>query len=96
MTDTKSTTAAFAGEKQLSEDGNKIVVESEVEAVNPTFTAIMTTHKPNQWGKGHLQLYGLCAVIFLNSTMSGMFLSPCRVESIVNGSDRCAKVSTAH
>ena len=87
MADTKSTTAAFAGEKQLTEDGNKIIEETAVEGVNPTFAAIMATHKPNQWGKGHLQLYGLCAVIFLNSTMSGMFLSPYQCESCMNGSD---------
>jgi hypothetical protein len=72
MADAKTTNPAFMGEKQLTEDGHKIIEEGEVEGVNPTFTAIMATHKPNQWGKGHLQLYGLCAVIFLNSTMSGM------------------------
>ena len=64
------------GEKTLTEDGRKIVEEEEVEAVNPSFATIMAKHKPNPWGKGHLQLYALAAICFLNSTMSGsLYLS---------------------
>lgn len=62
---------AYLGEKTLTEDGRKIIEEDEVEGVNPTFASIMAKHKPNPWGKGHLQLYALSAVCFLNSTMSG-------------------------
>jgi hypothetical protein len=66
--------AEYMGEKTLTEDGRKIVGESEVEAVNPSFATIMANHKPNPWGKGHLQLYALSAVCFLNSTMSGQYI----------------------
>ena len=52
-------------------DGD-LVEEEEVESVNPSFATIMAKHKPNPWGKGHLQLYALATICFLNSTMSGM------------------------
>lgn len=65
--------AEYMGEKALTEDGRKIVEESEVEAVNPSFATIMSKRKPNPWGKGHLQLYALAAICFLNSTMSGQY-----------------------
>ncbi|PVI02831.1 sugar transporter [Periconia macrospinosa] len=61
----------FVGEKKLAEDGTKVLEESEVEGVNPTLATIIAKHPPNPWGKGHLQLYALSAVCFLNSTMSG-------------------------
>lgn len=63
----------YMGEKALTEDGKKIVEEEELEAINPTFHTIMAKHKPNPWGKGHLQLYALASVCFLNSTMSGRY-----------------------
>lgn len=62
---------AYNGEKILTEDGHKIIEEDEIRGVNPTFAAIMAKHKPNPWGKGHLQLYALATICFLNSTMSG-------------------------
>lgn len=71
----KDAKAEFVGEKSLTEDGKKIVEENEVEAVNPSFATIMEKHKPNPWGSGHLKLYALSLVCFLNSTMSGMFCS---------------------
>jgi hypothetical protein len=71
MVEKEASNAAYVGEKTLTEDGRKIVVEEELEAVNPSFATIMSKHKPNPWGKGHLQLYALAAVCFLNSTMSG-------------------------
>jgi len=40
-------------------------------AKEEAFATIMATQKPNPWGRGHLQLYALAAVCFLNSTMSG-------------------------
>ena len=61
----------YTGEKMLTEDGKKIVEENEVEGVNASFANIMKNHRPNPWGKGHLQLYALATVCFLNSTMSG-------------------------
>lgn len=39
--------------------------------VGLTFAVIMERHKPDPWGSGHLQLYLLAALCFLNSTMSG-------------------------
>jgi hypothetical protein len=68
-TDTKA--AEFKGEKALTEDGKKIMAEEVIESVNPTFATIMAKHKPNPWGKGHLALYALSTICFLNSTMSG-------------------------
>ncbi|KAF2192877.1 sugar transporter [Zopfia rhizophila CBS 207.26] len=55
----------------MTEDGKKVLEEGEATGVNPTFAAIMAKHKPNPWGKGHLQLYLLASICFLNSTMSG-------------------------
>lgn len=66
----------YLTEKRLTEDGKKIVEEDEVEGVNTTFASIMAKHKPNPWGKGHLQLYALATVCFLNSTMSGRLAHP--------------------
>jgi hypothetical protein len=71
MADKGPNTAEYAGEKILTEDGRKIVEETEVEGVNTSFATIMAKHKPNPWGKGHLRLYALAAICFLNSTMSG-------------------------
>ncbi|KAK8040263.1 general substrate transporter [Apiospora marii] len=64
-------TAGHAAERALDDDGKKILEEDEVEGVNTAFAMIMEKHKPNPWGKGHLQLYMLATVCFLNSTMSG-------------------------
>ncbi|KAK8054355.1 hypothetical protein PG996_013656 [Apiospora saccharicola] len=58
-------------ERSLNEDGKKILEEGEVEGVNTAFAMIMEKHKPDPWGKGHIQLYMLATVCFLNSTMSG-------------------------
>ncbi|KAF2735853.1 lactose permease [Polyplosphaeria fusca] len=55
----------------MTEDGKKIVEENEVKGVNTEFATIMAMHKPNPWGKGHIKLYILACVCFLNSTMSG-------------------------
>ncbi|CAI6332058.1 unnamed protein product [Periconia digitata] len=68
MTDKKE---EYRGERNLAADGSKVIDEKEVEDVNPAFAAMIAKHKPNPWGKGHLQLYALAAVCFLNSTMSG-------------------------
>ncbi|KAK8070292.1 hypothetical protein PG994_006908 [Apiospora phragmitis] len=59
------------GERALTDDGEKVLEEGEVEPVNTAFAMIMEKHKPNPWGKGHIQLYMLATVCFLNSTMSG-------------------------
>lgn len=71
MADKGPDKAAYDGEKTLTEDSRKIVEETELEAVNASFANIMQNHKPNPWGKGHLQLYALAVICFLNSTMSG-------------------------
>ncbi|KAF2472596.1 sugar transporter [Lindgomyces ingoldianus] len=71
MAEKVATNARHMSEKELTEDGRKILEEGETFGVNPTFAAIMVKHKPNPWGKGHLMLYLLCTVCFLNSTMSG-------------------------
>ncbi|KAK8015399.1 hypothetical protein PG990_008695 [Apiospora arundinis] len=63
--------AAHRGEHALTEDGKKILEEGDVEGVNTAFAMIMEKHKPNPWGKGHIQLYLLATICFLNSTMSG-------------------------
>ncbi|KAK8085837.1 hypothetical protein PG997_007108 [Apiospora hydei] len=59
------------GERAFIGDDKKISEEGEVEGVNTAFAMIMEKHKPNPWGKGHIQLYILATVCFLNSTMSG-------------------------
>ncbi|KAK8044032.1 sugar transporter [Apiospora rasikravindrae] len=60
-----------AGDFALSDDGKKVLEEGEIEGVNTAFAMVMEKHKPDPWGKGHIQLYILATVCFLNSTMSG-------------------------
>lgn len=72
-------TAGYADGHSLYKGGKKISEEGEVEGVNTTFAMIMEKHKPNPWGKGHIQLYMLATVCFLNSTMSGSSLSSASV-----------------
>lgn len=67
-----ATKMEYEGERRMSADGKKVIEEGETSGVNPTFAAIMAQNKPNPWGRGHLMLYVLCTVCFLNSTMSGM------------------------
>ena len=38
---------------------------------NPQLAAILQTDKPNPWGRGYLQLYGVCFLVFFCSTMNG-------------------------
>lgn len=45
--------------------------DAKAGADGPTFATIMERHKPSPWGSGHLKLYLLSALCFLNSTMSG-------------------------
>jgi hypothetical protein len=73
MANNEKKSLEYFGEKTLTEDGKKIIAEDEVEGVNPTFATIMAKHKPDPWGKGHLQLYALATICFLNSTMSGIY-----------------------
>ena len=40
------------------------------EAIEATFDALGGA--PNPWGRGHLQLYGACLIIYLCSTMNGI------------------------
>lgn len=40
------------------------------EAIVNTFNAL--GGPPNPWGRGHLQLYAACLIIYLCSTMNGM------------------------
>lgn len=45
--------------------------DAKAGVVGLTFAVIMERHKPDPWGPGHLKLYLLAALCFLNSTMSG-------------------------
>src|SRR5262245_52146719 len=90
MAEKEMKSSEYVGEKTLTEDGKKIVEEEEVDAVNPSFATIMAKHKPNPWGKGHLQLYALATVCFLNSTMSGMPFLLFNITSLIS-----IKASTA-
>ena len=49
--------------------------DAKAGAVGPAFAIIMERHKPNPWGPGHLKLYLLATLCFLNSTMSGTVAS---------------------
>ncbi|KAF2200575.1 sugar transporter [Delitschia confertaspora ATCC 74209] len=59
------------GKKDVCDNGRNVVEKRETTGVNPTFTTIIATHKPNPFGKGYLKLYLLASVCFLNSTMQG-------------------------
>jgi hypothetical protein len=51
----------------------------EVETVEDsmeTYARIMATQKPNPMGPGYIKLYLLSAVVFLCSTMNGLFPVP--------------------
>lgn len=61
----------YVDEKDISKDKRQAVVEGEIGGANLAFATIMANDKPNPWGKGHLKLYLLATVCFLNSTMSG-------------------------
>lgn len=40
------------------------------DAIGATFDVL--GGPPNPWGRGHLQLYGACLIIYLCSTMNGV------------------------
>ena len=46
--------------------------------INPRLAAILETDKPNPWGKGYLNLYFICFLIFFCSTMNGMMATSLR------------------
>lgn len=49
---------------------NNVVSESTMKVQNPRLATILETDKPNPWGKGYLELYGVCLLMFLCSTMN--------------------------
>lgn len=46
----------------------------DMKGVSKTYAEIMAEHKPNPFGAGHIKLYLMCAVLFLNSTMNGNYM----------------------
>lgn len=52
-------------------DGVHKIDESETTAKNADFAAVVA-NRPNPWGRGHLQLYCMCFIVYLTSTMNGM------------------------
>ena len=65
----KQTEAPGCAREHTPADGAKAGADG------PTFAIIMERHKPNPWGPGHLKLYLLATLCFLNSTMSGTVAS---------------------
>ena len=60
-------------------DGFKGVIdEKTLNVANADFAAAIGQNKPNPFGKGHLQLYLCCLLVYLVSTMNGMPLLPVR------------------
>ena len=49
-----------------------VVAERKLDVrTNPRLAAVLESNKPNPWGKGYVELYGICFLIFLCSTMNG-------------------------
>lgn len=55
----------------LAAAGLHKVEEKEIKARNADFAAAIGDKPPNPWGRGYLQLYCLCFVVYLCSTMNG-------------------------
>lgn len=66
------THAELDHEKGGAEEKN---IARQPETIEATFDALGGA--PNPWGRGHLQLYGLCLFIYLCSTMNGKPTSVC-------------------
>lgn len=68
---------AGASHLELGEDANleaaglHKVQEKEIRARNADFAAAIGDKPPNPWGRGYLQLYCMCFVVYLCSTMNG-------------------------
>jgi MFS family permease len=45
--------------------------ETEIKARNVEYAAAISENKPNPWGRGYLQMYAFCFVLYLCSTMNG-------------------------
>ena len=45
--------------------------ENEIKARNAEYAAAISENKPNPWGRGYLQMYAFCFVLYLCSTMNG-------------------------
>lgn len=65
MTDT----AKFETTHDESAIDEKIASSMQPQGIEATFDAIGGA--PSPWGRGHLQLYGACMLIYLCSTMNG-------------------------
>ena len=52
----------------------KNVHEKVVDVKNVSFETALGENKPNAWGRGYLQLYACCLLVYLCSTMNGMLL----------------------
>lgn len=54
----------------------EVVTEQKLSvSADPHLAAILETNKPKQWGRGYPQLYFICIVVFLCSTMNGKLAS---------------------
>jgi hypothetical protein len=76
-----------------SKDGGLKEVE-DIESTE-TYAKIMATHKPNPLGPGYIKLYLLSAVVFLCSTMNGVF-NLCLIEEALWGKPDNSQALTAH
>lgn len=45
--------------------------KKDIKARNAEFAAAVTENRPNPWGRGYLQLYVYCLILYLCSTMNG-------------------------
>jgi hypothetical protein len=72
--DIMTDTAKFEMRAHSTHDENAIdeknAASMQPQAIEATFDAIGGA--PSPWGRGHLQLYGACMLIYLCSTMNGM------------------------
>lgn len=63
----KSDVVEVEGDRQ--QDGADSI--ADMKGVNPTYAEIMADSAPNPWGAGHIKMYCLASVLFLNATMNG-------------------------
>ena len=53
-------------------DMKTVKEETEITVANADFAAAIGQNVPNPWGKGHLNLYCCCLLVYLVSTMIGV------------------------
>lgn len=64
-------------ETEQKADGSPITFQEEtVQVLNPTLAKVLQENKPNPLDRGHWKLYAICGLLYLSSTMTGVYPLP--------------------